>query len=160
MAGLDRLRRAVASRPPGPQRGRATRRGGCRDQLSSGAPGQPALRRRAERALDVLSLVLADVRYGLGPYGAIYLMAGHGWDEAQLALAAAFGGVFGLLSQGPIGAAVDALRAKRALLAGAALTVAATCLLVVLAPRFWPVAAAGVAGALAGNARCSAASSA
>ena len=43
------------------------------------------------------------------------------------------------------------MRAKRALLAGAVLTVAATCLLVVLAPRFWPVAAAGVAGALAGN---------
>jgi predicted MFS family arabinose efflux permease len=107
---------------------------------------------RAERALDVLNVVLADVRYGLGPYGAIYLMAEHGWDEAGLALAAPIGGVVGMLSQGPIGAAVDAVRAKRALLAGAVLTVAATCLLVVLAPRFWPVAAAGVVGALAGNA--------
>jgi hypothetical protein len=107
---------------------------------------------RAERALDVLNVVLADVRYGLGPYGAIYLMAEHGWDEADLALAAAFGGVVGLLSQGPIGAVVDdAVRAKRALLAGAVLAVAATCLLVVLAPRFWPVAAAGIVGALAGN---------
>ena len=26
---------------------------------------------RAERALDVLNVLLADVRYGLGPYGAI-----------------------------------------------------------------------------------------
>jgi sugar phosphate permease len=63
---------------------------------------------RAERALDVLNVVLADVRYGLGPYGAIYLMAEHGWDEASLALAYSFGGIVGLLSQAPLGAAVDA----------------------------------------------------
>jgi Major Facilitator Superfamily len=106
---------------------------------------------RAERALDVLNVVLADVRYGLGPYGAIYLIGEHGWDEASLALAASFGGVVGLLSQPAIGAVVDVVRAKRALLAGAVLAVAATCLLVVFAPRFWPVAAAGVVGALAGN---------
>jgi hypothetical protein len=43
------------------------------------------------------------------------------------------------------------VRAKRALVAGAVLAVAVTCLLVVLAPRFWPVAVAGVVGALAGN---------
>src|SRR3712207_5726416 len=97
---------------------------------------------RAERALDVLNVVLADVRYGLGPYGAIYLIGEHGWDEASLALAASFGGVVGLLSQPAIGAVVDVVRAKRALLAGAVLAVAATCLLVVFAPRFWPVAAA------------------
>jgi predicted MFS family arabinose efflux permease len=106
---------------------------------------------RAERALDVLNVVLADVRYGLGPYGAIYLMAEHGWDEASLALAYSFGGIVGLLSQAPLGAAVDAVRAKRALLAGAVLAVAASCLLIVLVPRFWPVAAAGIVAALAGN---------
>jgi Major Facilitator Superfamily len=105
---------------------------------------------RAGRALDVLNVVLADVRYGLGPYGAIYLMS-HAWDEASLALAASFGGVVGLLSQVAIGAMVDAVRAKRALLTAALLVVAATCLLVVLAPRFWPVVAAGVVGALAGH---------
>lgn len=106
---------------------------------------------RAERALDVLNVVLADVRYGLGPYGAIYLMAEHGWDEASLALAYSFGGIVGLLSQAPLGVAVDAVRAKRALLAGAVLVVAASCLLIVLVPRFWPVAAAGIVAALAGN---------
>jgi predicted MFS family arabinose efflux permease len=105
---------------------------------------------RAGRALDVLNIVLADVRYGLGPYGAIYLMS-HAWDEASLALAASFGGVVGLLSQVAIGAMVDGVRAKRALLTAALLVVAATCLLVVLVPRFWPVVAAGVVGALAGH---------
>ena len=48
---------------------------------------------RAERALDVLNFVLADVRYGLGPYAAIYLISGHGWREADVAFAFAFGGV-------------------------------------------------------------------
>src|SRR4051812_5792508 len=93
---------------------------------------------RAERALDILNVVLADVRYGLGPYAAIYLMTEHAWDEASLALAASFGGVVGLASQMPVGAMVDAVRAKRALLATAIMVVAATCLLVVLAPQFWP----------------------
>ena len=46
---------------------------------------------------------------------------------------------------------VDALRAKRALLAGAVVVVTATCLAIPLAPRFWPVAAAGVMGGLAGT---------
>jgi hypothetical protein len=46
---------------------------------------------------------------------------------------------------------VDGVRAKRALLTAALLVVAATCLLVVLVPRFWPVVAAGVVGALAGH---------
>jgi len=46
---------------------------------------------------------------------------------------------------------VDALRAKRALLAGAVVVVTATCLLIPLAPRFWPVAAAEVIGGLAGT---------
>ena len=47
---------------------------------------------------------------------------------------------------------VDATRAKRLLLAGAVVVVTAACLFIPLAPRFWPVAAAGVVGALAGTA--------
>lgn len=108
-------------------------------------------RQRAERALDVLSFVLADVRYGLGPYGIVYLIGVHGWTEAAIALAFSFGSVAGLVSQAPIGAMVDRVRAKRALAAGALLLVAAACLSVLLAPGFWPVAAAGVAGALANS---------
>jgi len=115
-------------------------------------PRPPQQQRRAERALDALNFVLADVRYGLGPYGVIYLITERGWDVAGIALAFAFGGVTGLLTQAPIGAVVDAVRAKRALAVAALLLVAAGCFAVVLAPGFWPVAAAGVAGALANNA--------
>jgi MFS transporter len=117
--------------------------------LPAAPPPRPPRQRRAERALDVLNVALADVRYGLGPYAIIYLIAEHGWDEASVALAFSFGGVAGLVAQGPIGAMVDAVRAKRALLAGALALVTAAAFAIVLAPRFWPVAAAGVLGALA-----------
>jgi MFS family permease len=110
-------------------------------------PAQPA----AERALDVLSFVLSDVRYGLGAYLAVYLLTEHGWDEASIGVALSFGGLVGLVSQTPLGAMVDAVRRKRMLLAGAVLVVTATCFVIPLAPHFWTVAAAGVVGALAGT---------
>ena len=65
---------------------------------------------RPERILDVLNVVLADVRYGLGPYTAIYLLTKHGWSEAGIALAFSFGSVVGLVMKVPIGALVDAVR--------------------------------------------------
>lgn len=106
---------------------------------------------RAERALDILNVVLADVRYGLGPYASIYLLTEQGWNQAAVALAFSFGSVTGLVSQAPIGAMIDAVQAKRALLAGAVMVVTAACFLLVLAPYFWSVALAGVIGALAGS---------
>ena len=105
----------------------------------------------AERALDLLNVLLSDVRYGLGAYLGVYLLTEHGWDAAEVGLALSFGGLAGLLSQTPIGLLVDAIRAKRLLLAGAVLVVTATCLVIPLAPRFWPVVAAAVIGALAGT---------
>jgi MFS family permease len=106
----------------------------------------------AERALDLLNVLLSDVRYGLGAYLGVYLLTEHGWDAAEVGLALSLGGLAGLVSQTPIGLLVDATRAKRLLLAGAVVVVTATCLVIPLAPRFWPVAAAAVIGALAGTA--------
>ena len=37
-----------------------------------------------ERALDALNFFLADVRDGLGPYLAIYLLTEQKWDEASI----------------------------------------------------------------------------
>src|SRR5919112_2378674 len=87
-----------------------------------------------------------------GAYLGVYLLTKHGWDAAEVGLALSLGGLAGLLSQTPIGLLVDAIRAKRQLLAGAVVVVTATCLVIPLAPRFWPVAAAAVIGALAGTA--------
>jgi MFS family permease len=105
---------------------------------------------RAERALDALSFFVSDARYGLGAYLGVYLMTEHAWDAGSIGAALSIGGLTGLVSQTPLGALVDAVRAKRVLIAGAVVVVTATCLAIPLAPRFWPVAAAGLIGALAG----------
>jgi MFS family permease len=104
----------------------------------------------AERALDALSFFVSDARYGLGAFLGVYLLTEHGWDAASIGAALSLGMLTGLVSQAPMGALVDAVRAKRALLAGAVVVVTASCLVIPLAPRFWTVAAAGLVGALAG----------
>ncbi|SDB32423.1 Predicted arabinose efflux permease, MFS family [Belnapia rosea] len=103
------------------------------------------------RALDVLNVLLSDVRYGLGAYLGVYLLTEHQWDAGEIGLALSIGGLAGLLAQAPIGLLVDAIRAKRALIAGAVLVVMACCLVIPLAPSFWPVTLAGVVGGLAGT---------
>ncbi|MBP0444165.1 MFS transporter [Roseomonas sp. SSH11] len=108
------------------------------------------LQRRAERSLDALSFFVSDARYGLGAFLGVYLITEHGWDPGSIGAALSIGGLTGLFSQAPMGALVDAIRAKRALIAAAVVIVTATCLFIPLAPRFWPVALAGVVGALAG----------
>jgi MFS family permease len=104
---------------------------------------------RAERALDALSFFVSDARYGLGAYLGVYLMTEHAWDAGSIGAALSIGSLTGLASQAPLGALVDAVRAKRALLAGAVVLVTATCLVIPLAPQFWSVAVAGLVGALA-----------
>ena len=106
--------------------------------------------RRAERALDALSFFVSDARYGLGAYLGVYLLTEHGWDPASIGAALSIGMLTGLVSQAPLGALVDAVQAKRALIASAVMVVTATCLVIPLAPHFWSVALAGLVGALAG----------
>src|SRR3712207_3797767 len=110
---------------------------------------QQQQQRRAERALDALSFFVSDARYGLGAYLGVYLLAEHGWDPASIGAALSIGMLTGLVSQAPLSALVDVVRAKRALIAGAVVAVTATCLVIPLAPKFWFVAAAGLVGALA-----------
>lgn len=104
---------------------------------------------RTARALDALNFFLADVRDGLGPYLAVYLLAAHHWDQAGTGLVLSVAGIAGLLAQAPAGVLVDGLRSKRALIAGAALLVTVACLLIPLWPSFWPVASAQVASGAA-----------
>ncbi|WP_380070874.1 MFS transporter [Dankookia sp. GCM10030260] len=99
--------------------------------------------------LDALNFFLSDVRDGLGPYLAVYLLAVHHWDQASTGLVLSIAGIAGLVAQTPGGALVDALRAKRALIAVAAIMVAGVCLVIPLFPGFWPVAAAQVASGAA-----------
>jgi MFS family permease len=71
------------------------------------------------------------------------------WDASSIGAALSIGAFAGLMSQAPLGALVDAIRAKRALMAGAVIVVTATCLVIPFAPQFWTVSVAGLVGALA-----------
>jgi sugar phosphate permease len=101
-----------------------------------------AERKRAGRALDAANFFLADVRDGLGPYLAIYLLTEQNWDEARIGVVMSIATMAGIFAQVPAGALVDATREKRMLMAAAAILVTTASLLLPLAPSFWPVATA------------------
>src|SRR3954453_17784080 len=103
-------------------------------------PIRPDVAAQVRRPLDALNFFLADVRDGLGPYLAIYLLTVQRWDEASIGLVMSIATLAGLLAQTPAGALVDATRAKRALVAGAALAVTLASLVLPWVPSFWPVA--------------------
>lgn len=102
------------------------------------------------RALDALNFFLADVRDGLGPYLAIWLLTVAHWNEGQIGLVMTIAGLIGIAVQTPAGVLVDAVRAKRGLLIAAALVITAACWLLPLAPAFGPVALGQAAAAAAG----------
>lgn len=75
------------------------------------------------RSLDGLNFFLADVRDGLGPYLAIYLLTVQHWDEASIGVVMSVAGIAGIVAQMPAGALVDATRFKRGVIVVAALIV-------------------------------------
>ncbi|WP_291820623.1 MFS transporter [Bosea sp. (in: a-proteobacteria)] len=111
---------------------------------------------RALRGLDALNFFLADVRDGLGPYLAIYLIAvrgpDQGWNEATTGLVMTIAGIVGLIAQTPAGALIDRTNNKPAIVIAAALAVTLSCLALPFVSNFYLVAAtqsvAGIAGAI------------
>jgi MFS family permease len=95
---------------------------------------------RAGRALDAANFFLADVRDGLGPYLAVYLLTEQHWDEARIGLVMSVATIAGIVAQTPAGALVDATRAKRTVMAVAAILVTLASLSLPLFPSFLPVA--------------------
>jgi MFS family permease len=102
---------------------------------------------RQQGGLDALNFFLADVRDGLGPYLAIYLLTVQKWDAASIGLVMSIGGIATILAQTPAGNFIDVTRYKRAAIIVAALLVTACCLVLPIAPGFLPVA---IAQSLAG----------
>ncbi|WP_313643506.1 MFS transporter, partial [Pseudomonas sp.] len=103
-----------------------------------------------QRALDWLNFFLADVRDGLGPYLAIYLLAVHQWQPASIGLVMSVAGVAALLTQTPVGALTDRTPAKRTLIVIAALLVTGACLLLPWLSTFGWVAVTQTLSAMAG----------
>lgn len=107
---------------------------------------------RLTHALDLLNFSLADVRDGLGPYLAIYLLLTHHWDQASIGFVMGVGGIAAIVAQTPLGALVDRTTAKRAMVVIGATTVTAAALAMPLFPRFYSIsvlqAVTGVAGSV------------
>jgi MFS family permease len=103
-----------------------------------------------DRALDTLNFFLADVRDGLGPYLAIYLLTEQKWDQASIGAVMSAAALAGILAQTPAGALIDRTRAKRALMIAAAIVVTLACLVLPLIHRFELVAATQALAATAG----------
>jgi MFS family permease len=97
--------------------------------------------RQANNALDAANFFLADVRDALGPYLAIYLLTERKWDEASIGIVMSIATLAGIIAQTPAGALVDATRAKRMLMMGAAVLVTVASLLLPRLTAFWLVAA-------------------
>src|SRR5260370_19905121 len=96
-------------------------------------------RQHASLALDAANFFLADVRDGLGPYLAVYLLTEQKWDEASIGVVMSIASFAGIVAQTPAGALVDTTRAKHLVMVGAALIVTCVSLILPLCPGFWPV---------------------
>ncbi|KTS75454.1 MFS transporter [Pseudomonas oryzihabitans] len=110
---------------------------------AAGTGAEPS--RRARHALDALNFTLADVRDGLGPYLAIYLIAvrgpGEGWNEATAGFIMTLAGIAGLIAQTPAGALIDRTRHKRLMVGIAALVVTICSAMLPFVSNFYVVAA-------------------
>ena len=104
-----------------------------------------------ERKLDALNFFLADIRDGLGPYLAIYLLTERKWDAASIGVVMSLAGVAGILAQTPAGALIDRSHAKRGWMVAAAVGVTISCLFLPFIDRFPLVAATQVLAHAAGS---------
>src|SRR3954451_23801162 len=110
----------------------------------------PAGDRSVGRSLDALNFFLADVRDGLGPYLAIYLLTEQKWDQASIGAVMSIAAIAGIAAQTPAGALIDRSTAKRALIIAAAIVVTIACLGLPLLQRFELVAATQALASAAG----------
>jgi MFS family permease len=102
-------------------------------------------------SLDALNFLLADVRGALGPYLNVFLVTQQHWSVAEVGIVTTTSGWLGLVMQTPVGAAIDATRAKRGLIVAALCGLAAGATVIFLAPSFWPVMAANALMAMVGD---------
>ncbi len=91
--------------------------------------------REGGRALDWLNFWLADVQTGLGPFLSAALTS-RGWDPSKIGFFLTIGGLLGVFLQAPAGAAVDAIRRKRTLIAAGIAAIVAASLLIAFGHNF------------------------
>ena len=102
-------------------------------------------------ALDWVNFLLADVRGGLGAYLIVYLVTRAHWSQATVGAVLTVSGLTGIMLHPAVGALIDNIRAKRALLIAATLVLSVCGLAVVWAPTLPVVLAADIAMAVLGG---------
>ena len=119
--------------------------------VESRTVGEPAaLSQQSLLALSWLNFFLSGMQTAFGPIAAAYL-AIHGWTAKDIGFALTIGGTASLVSQVPGGALVDAVRAKRLLVATGVVTIALSILIFRLWPSFPLVALAEVLQGITGG---------
>jgi MFS family permease len=106
---------------------------------------------REARSLDAINFLLSDVRGALGPYLNVFLVTQQHWSQSEVGLVTTVSGLLGLSVQTPIGAAIDATRAKREVIVLALAVLAIGAMVTFAAPTFWQVAIAKSLMAIAGD---------
>ena len=101
--------------------------------------------------LDSLNFLLADVRGALGPYLNVFLVSEQHWSQSEVGVMTTVSGLIGLATQTPIGAAIDATNAKRAVLVTSLALLGAGALVIFAFPAFWPTLIANSALAVVGD---------
>ena len=102
-------------------------------------------------SLDAVNSLLADVRGALGPYLNVFLVTQQHWSQSEVGLVTSVGGLLGLAVQTPIGAAIDATRAKRGAIVLALAVLALGATIIFALPGFWPVMIANNLMAIVGD---------
>jgi predicted MFS family arabinose efflux permease len=112
--------------------------------------GVPPPSGQSRRGLDWLNFFMSDVQQGFGSFVSFYLADRH-WTTEAVGIVLTAGGLAGVVSQVPAGALVDAIPAKRLLVAIGVAMIVGAALLLAFFPSFLPVALAEVLhGATAG----------
>jgi MFS family permease len=96
-------------------------------------------------ALDWVNFLLANVKDGLGPFLAVYLLASQHWDAGKIGMVMMIAGIATVVARAPVGAFVDWTHWKRGLIVVASATVALGALAISLFPTLIPVAIAQIA---------------
>ena len=107
-------------------------------------------RDRSGSGLDWLNFFVANVQTGFGPFIAVFL-ASQAWTQGQIGLALSIGTLTSVAVQVPAGAAVDAAASKGRVAFFAVLAIAASAVILAVAPERLPV---GMAEVLHGVASC------
>ncbi|MFZ5782331.1 MAG: MFS transporter [Pseudomonadota bacterium] len=103
----------------------------------------PPHKQRSLRRLDWFVFLVADVQTGFGPFVAVYLTSQH-WTQIEIGLVLTVGGLVSLSGQVPAGALVDAAPRKRMVAGIAVAFIAASALIYAT----WPIFPAVLAGAV------------